>query len=186
LRRQLKLRPVFFKTGANDPAPTGTSWNTQLAKAREIWGRCCLDLVEMPVHFVFDPALKVSQNAHQIRSAFEDPAPDIIEVFLVDSNLPSGGGATFSPGAGLAKIVITDRNAGNPTLLAHEIGHVLSLLHPESPPSPPSWIADPGTVLEPSGSPSRPSPERNTLLNCRKIDNAALVSTSASGCIEPN
>src|SRR6185369_14133498 len=114
-------------------------------------------LVAVEEKVLNNAALRKSQDPIEIQRAFDDPAPDVIEVFLVDSELPNGGGTTFNTGSSLAKVVITERSTGNPNLLAHEIGHVLGGLHPNSPPDPPNWIADEDTVLEPSGSPGQPN-----------------------------
>ncbi|HEX3526767.1 MAG TPA: hypothetical protein VH988_06850 [Thermoanaerobaculia bacterium] len=185
-RRQLKVRPIFFRASAADPSPTGGSWQTQLAKAQEVWGRCCIEILPQEAQYVVDGNLKTSTAVEVIWNRFDDPDIKTVDVFFVDSILPNGGGASSSFGSSLAKIALTDRNAGNPTLLAHELGHILGGLHPGSRPDPPAWIADPGTVLEPSGSPNLPSPSLNTLGNCRRADNTSLISTGNGCCIQPS
>jgi len=184
VRRQLKMKPVFVSEGPDPGQRARRLWSSQFSNAKRIWSRCCIDLIEQEEFIVVDSVLKNSANPIAIQRSFEDPAPDVIEIFLVDGELPNGGGTTFSGGSSLAKIVITERSSGNPHLLAHEVGHVLGGLHPGNRPSPPSWLADSDTVLEPSGLPNKPNPGTNTLRNCRRANNAALVTTREIGCLQ--
>jgi hypothetical protein len=61
-------------------------------------------------------------------------------------------------------------NVGNPTLLAHELGHVFGLAH------------EAGDIMQPSGSPHMPSPANVSLQLCHRITLAKLK-TGASACI---
>jgi hypothetical protein len=185
-RKVLKLRPIAFRDGSNDPTHSGTSWNQQLAAAKGIWGSCCMDLEADALRLIDNPRLRRSSDSDRIRRAFSsEVALDGIEVFLVDAGFSGGGGSTFSPGHAQATVVMTNRNAGNPNLLAHELGHVLSGLHPGETPTSVSWVADAGTVLEPSNSASLPNPGQNSLRNCRQARNPALVLNGKACCISP-
>lgn len=183
-RRALMLRPFAFRDGPDDALHSGTSWNGQLNAAQAIWGSCCLQVGSEPLRFIDDANLKTSSDSERIRQAL--PAgSDLagIEVFLVNGIPSNGGGSTSSPGHLQAKVVMTNRNSGNPNLLAHELGHVLAGRHPGGSTASNLWTADPGTVLEPSNSPSSPNPSRNTLNNCRQARNPALVPTGNACCI---
>ncbi len=183
-RRVLTLRPFAFRDGPNDALHSGTSWNGQLNAAKAIWGSCCLQLESEPLRFIDDADLKDSSDPERIRQALPTGS-DLagIEVFLVNGIPSDGGGSTSSPGHLQAKVVMTNRNSGNPNLLAHELGHVLAGRHPGASTVSPLWTADPGTVLDPSNSPSSPNPSRNTLNNCRRARNPALVPTGNACCI---
>ena len=86
---------------------------------------------------------------------------DCVEVFFTDSFIPSsnhGGGFTSGSGSSSAKVVSSDENADHGidlTHLAHEIGHVVSLMHPGSGFPTATWPnlfdGNSGTLLCPSG-----------------------------------
>jgi hypothetical protein len=82
---------------------------------------------------------------------------DCIELFFVYDFDPQdrwGGGATWGSGTASAKIISSDGNARGGvdlTHLAHELGHVLGLLHPGSPARPSAQPASSGTLMCPSG-----------------------------------
>jgi|SRR4051812_29604910 len=186
VRRSLRLRPFAFRTGANGWSNIVTAWQAQFSAAKAIWGNCCIGLEADDPVALDNSKLANSDNPQVIVTALgQNGDLDGIEVFLVDSSLPEGGGTTMSGGSALAKVVMMIRNAGNPNLLAHELGHVLAGLHPGHAPVGNKWVADPGTVLEPSSSPNSPNPSLNTLSNCRRARNPALSPTGATCCIKP-
>lgn len=183
-RRILRLKPFAFRDDPNDALHSGTSWQGQLQAAKAIWGSCCLQVEAEPLRFIDNPALKNSSNIDRIRRAVRlDADLEAIEVVLVNGVLSDGGGSTSHPGHLQAQVVITNRNDGNPNLLAHELGHVLAGGHPAEPSDSKRWAADPDTVLQPSNSPNLPNPGRNTLNNCRQARNPALVPTGNACCI---
>jgi hypothetical protein len=99
-----------------------------------------------------------------------------IEVFLVDSDLAEGGGHTNCGGTGNDKVIITDRALGtNPFLLAHEIGHVLSGVHPEEPTVNEQWKGEADTILQPSGSIGKANPAKRPAEYCCKRYNVKLA-----------
>lgn len=183
--RRMRVQPYAFRNG-NQQAHSGTSWDRQLQAAQKVWGGCCIQLDAQPLILLDRPGLQTSGDVNEIRGsvAEDDEQPDVIEIFLVDNALASqGGGATFSSTTSLARVVISNDNAGNLNLLAHELGHVFGGLHPQDPPQIGFWVADAGTVLHPSGSSNSENPSLNSRGNCRRIRNAALVSTGAGCCI---
>ena len=183
--RRLRLQPHAFHEG-NPRDHSGTSWEKQLAAAREIWGGCCVNLVSEPIVLHEMPELRRSDQVNQIRGAVAEnnSQPDLIEIFLVDNDLVAdGGGASFSVTTSLSRIVMSNQNVGNPTLLAHEIGHVLGGLHPGHRQEG-LWEGDAKSILDPSGSSHLPNPfPRNTANNCRNVRNDALIQTEEGCCI---
>lgn len=183
--RRLRLQPYAFRNG-DRRAHSGSSWKRQLKGAEDIWSKCCIQFDAEPLAFIERPDLQTSEDVNAIRGSVEESnsEPDLIEVFLVDNDLVAdGGGASFSCTTGLARIVISNNNAGNPNLLAHELGHVFGGLHPHDPEQEGFWRAEEGTVLDPSGSSNQPNPANNPAANCRQIRNAALISTGEGCCI---
>ncbi|HEV2843379.1 MAG TPA: hypothetical protein VG477_00920 [Thermoanaerobaculia bacterium] len=183
-RRILKLRPFAFRNDANDALHSGTSWPGQLQAAKAIWGACCLQVDAEPLRLIDNPTLKNSSSIQRIRNEIQSgESLETIEVILVNGVLPDGGGSTSHPGHLQAQVVMTNRNDGNPNLLAHELGHVLAGGHPAEPSNSKRWAGDPDTVLQPSNSPNLPNPSRNTLNNCRQARNPALITTGNACCI---
>ena len=108
-------------------------------------------------------------------------------MFLVDNDLTADGGAAtgFDPvtntGCGPAgNVVLSDRGTSD-TLLAHELGHVLGLDHPED--LPPLNPGDPNTIMVASGSNSIANPTRNTMVNFSRI---LCPDPSGSICLNPD
>lgn len=176
VRRFLSVRPVVFEW---DGALTGTSMVKQFEVVDLLWGKCCVDLIRLDPKIITEKEIESSPGlseairngeASRISKAFKDN-PNIIEIFFVSHDLAdSGGAATFNGGMSQAKIVITDQNSNNPQLLAHEMGHVFNGDHPASTDQN-FWTGDPGTVLNPG----IPNPPANTIHNCRRVNNPALL-----------
>ena len=80
-------------------------------------------------------------------------------------------------------MVISDHNVGNDFLLAHELGHALSLIHPWSPSSGGLWAGDHDSVLEPSGSPVIANPDENTYWNCIHATNPVITTLTGTCCL---
>lgn len=181
--RTLTIQPVGFRSSAADMNPTGQSLNAQMAAANTVWNKCCIEFDVLPIHIITDATLKTSSNLTNIRASYTSPTPNVIEVFFVDNNLPGvGGGVASACGSALGNIVMSDNNAGNPQLLAHELGHILGLHHPTA--SFPGCVqSDADTVMQPSGSPNVPNPTNNTHWNCINVANPALVTSMTLCCL---
>lgn len=82
---------------------------------------------------------------------------DCIEVYFIDEFDPvswGGGGATWGSGTAGSKIITSDANADGGidfNHLAHELGHVMGLLHPNSAATANAVPASTGTLMCPSG-----------------------------------
>lgn len=177
-RRLLRCRPVFFRSSATDPNPTGFTSAAQFATAQTVWDKGCIDIDILAEHEVTDATLKTSSDLTAIRAAFTDPATDIIEVYFVDNLLTAtGGGNAGAIGTAACKVVLAEPSAGNPVLLAHELGHVLGLLHP------PGTGSELGTVMQPTGSASNPGTEFVTHPMVLNIANPVLDTLTTVCCL---
>jgi hypothetical protein len=169
---QLNIQPVFVRSGPTDTSPTGWSFDTMMQSAKCLWRKCCVFFnVRSPI-FVDKAAYKILGGGWNFTDAIalmnEVNIKDAVEIFVASRFDPitDGCGATFSSGTANAKIVTCDEqlkvpdpnNPGkylgaiNVNHLAHELGHVMSLLHPGEPVVPPFTAAGTaGTVMEGSG-----------------------------------
>jgi len=183
--RTITIRPVFFLYDQDDHV-TGSSLQSQVDAARRIWEKCCIYLDVLEPKKIVDKDRNKSNNPEFIASGFDDK-PNIIEVYMVNGDVPTGG-VTLGYGQSQAKVVITEKNLTNNNLLAHELGHVLNGDHPGSTTDPRLWTADWGTVLQPSCPPGGLNPDKNTLCNCRRACNPAAVPSGAVGgcCMFPD
>jgi outer membrane protein OmpA-like peptidoglycan-associated protein len=185
--RDLDLQPVFLRTGPGDPAPTGNSWSRRFNEANSIWGKLGVRFHELGAVTVDSGPLKTSGGGtlaqrNAVRALRSGAG---VEVFLVDSDFNDapdrpGGGATSGGGLcdATAKIALSDRGTSD-TVLAHELGHVLGMVHPGDPGNP----GDANTIMEPSGSNSSPNPTRNTMGNFAKI---LCPPGTATTCLHPD
>lgn len=154
-RKTIALQPIIFadhERGTNtetdhDIDLTLASFQARLLRANLLWNPGCVWFTTASTNpvVIVNSALRVSDNIVDIAlSTFLDAAgmpvftagsvepTNIVEVFLVRNELAGvKGGDTLSPGSGLDKVVISDGLVGhnNPQLLAHELGHVVNLLH---------------------------------------------------------
>ncbi len=142
--RRLTVQPVYFREGPEDAAPTGRSFEVLRNQAAAIWSKAC-------VTFEFlEPVIYDRGDFKEIGSSEEllDAVNFVPEVLGQDGGLVGiavlfvthadfddwDGGRTYQGGTEHARIVVSDDNidlipASN-NVLAHEIGHALSLCHP--------------------------------------------------------
>jgi hypothetical protein len=126
------------------------------------------------------------------RAQVEDD--DCIEVFFVRDFSPVdlfGGGVTFGSGTASAQVISSDANARNGidlTHLAHELGHVLGLRHPNAAPTASAVPASTGTLMCPSGflrdNPRVNSQENEDLLSNPLLRFAFKIRTAGPDCID--
>jgi len=175
-KRKLKIQPVGFKTSSTDINPSGSSSSAQLTVAQTIWNKCCIEFDINPIHYVTNSSLKTSSNIANISNSYTHPDVDTIEIFFVDNLLTAvGGGTAQAIGVASQKLVIAEPNSGNPVLVAHELGHALGLLHPNS--------SDPGSVMQPTGSASNPGTELVSHFMCQNISQPALETLTTTCCL---
>jgi hypothetical protein len=160
-----------------------------LTAARKIWGKCCIDIVEiLPPATIDDPDLKIcGYPADVIETKLYKPIQNVIPIFFVAADFGLGGGYTDLDGSALAATVLTEYCEDNPNLLAHELGHVFDGDHPDADPKTTEndWIGDVCTVLKPTNSLSEKNPELNTLHNCEEAWNDAMTYTGYC-CMKPD
>jgi|GEM_PF-5675385 len=177
-RRRLRCRPVAFRSSAADPNPSGFTIAQQFATAQTVWDKACVDIDVLPTQMITDATLKTSSSLNAIRASFTDPNPDVIEVYFVDNLLPAtGGGNAGGIGVASCKVVMAEPNAGNPVLLAHELGHVLNLLHP------PGTGSETTSVMQPTGSASNPGTEKVTHPMILNVANPVLDTLTTNCCL---
>jgi hypothetical protein len=145
---KLRVRPIGFKVNDADPAPSGASWRAQLDQATAIWRHCGILLDVQDFKPVVSPSRKNDSLPLNVRGS-ADPEVGTVEIYFTAAQLPDGGGVAFNCGSSLAAIVVSDHQAADLNLVAHEIGHILNGLHPTDPAVPGEWRGEPGSVMEP-------------------------------------
>lgn len=173
--RSVDLQPVFFKSTASDPNPTGTTWPNRFATSNTIWKK-------LGVTFRALSAVTLVDATNKTRGSTDAEANTIgalrsgsgIEVYFVDNDMSSAGGASTLSAADGSNVVISDRGTSD-TLLAHELGHVLGLQHPPA--------SDANTIMQPSNGHSAANPTRNTVANYNLI---TWPSPGGPTCIKPD
>jgi outer membrane protein OmpA-like peptidoglycan-associated protein len=158
---------------------------------RSIWAKCCITMTINSTMTVANSALKEIDDAGsgapltaEEQLLFAPAAGNgCVPVAIVDTirrganagKDVAGGGTTKDMGTDQPKVVCV---AGvDPTVVAHEVGHALTLLHTD----------DVGgtTVMHPSGAYNVAVPENVVTAECDKARLAAAVrSTSAGSCCE--
>jgi hypothetical protein len=178
-RRRLVVQPVGFRSSATDPAPSGSTAAAQFATAQSVWTKSCIEFQVAATQLITDATLKTSSDLAAIRAAYTDADPGVIEVFFVANSLPAiGGGSAGGIGVASCKPVIAEPNSGNPVLLAHELGHVLGLLHPGA-----ASNSDAGTVMAPTGSAMVAGTTLVTHFMCVNIGTPVLQTLATLCCL---
>ncbi|MGI9604226.1 MAG: hypothetical protein ACR2QE_20275 [Acidimicrobiales bacterium] len=184
-RRQLCVQPVFIAASGLVPA-TGSDFYPGLARANEMWGGCCLQFVaKCPPIYVQNQDYRVSTMTEATAFKDEVTVADAVEVFVVERLEPEetwGGGATFGSGTAAAKVVTGDNQLPlNRNHLAHELGHVLGLIHPGDQRA--GVVAGcAGSVMEPSGF-FADNPDLQCEANCHNASNPLLCTLPHDRCL---
>jgi hypothetical protein len=162
--------------------------------ARTQWAKADVVLDIRPWKTVYSNDYWVvdSGDANGLRAKVDDD--DCVEVFFPnDFDPPSmwGGGATWGSGTASAQVISSDGNARGGvdfTHLAHELGHVLGLLHPGSAATASAVAASTGTLLCPSGylndNPQINSQENKNLLSNPLLTFAIKFVTPGPDCVD--
>ena len=176
LTKKLCVQPIKLKDSANDRSPTGSGLNFGARGLRHQWERFGVIFEARPWKTLVEPDLKVlSTQAEKDRLWGKVNDSDCIEVYFIENFDPAddhGGGFAGPLGAANAKVVSSDGNNNgiDRTHLAHELGHVMGLDHPNSG-SGAGWTSgNTGTLMCGSGF-RRDNPTRNSTQNLDNISN---------------
>jgi len=178
LARRVGVQPIFFRYGSWDLEPTGKTWEERTKVMEEVWGKLGVSFAYYTPLVIDHAQAKTSGgNPVERQTLYDMENHPGVEVYVMDNDVADkGGGAHVPEGGGEdSKIVLSDHGTSG-TLLAHEMGHVLGLGHPQD------GAADPKTIMETSGSASASVPSRNTIGNYHRIHWPAL----GPNCIYPD
>lgn len=138
------MLPVYF-SDATASYTTGSDFMSLFAYAEDAWLKAGVGLVPLPAITMADAAhysAAISCTTSQLRGAATSFAlfdwrlhPFAVEVFFCahyDQYDWDGGAHLYGVGTGDARAILTDDidPNWNTQILAHELGHALSLLHP--------------------------------------------------------
>jgi hypothetical protein len=181
-RKELLVQPVFIAADGATP-PTGSDFYPLLARANELWAKCCIRFRAKCPTYVDNQGYRVSTQAEAIAFKDEVDVSDAIEVFVVERLDPEdmwGGGATWGSGTAAAKIVTGDNQLPlNKNHLGHELGHVLGLGHPSNPGGLVAGCV--GSLMEPSGF-FADNPDYQCSANCSNAANPLLTNLPYNVC----
>lgn len=182
--RQLCIQPVFIAANGSTP-PTGADFYPGLRRANELWAPCCIEFVaKCPPIYIDKQQYRISTENEARAFKDEVNVADAIEVFIVERFDPEdtwGGGVTFGSGTAGAKIVSGDNQLPlNENHMAHELGHVIGLIHPGD--ARPGVVAGcDGSLMEPSGF-FADNPDFQCEGNCNNASNPLLCSVPHRWC----
>lgn len=159
---------------------TGTGLAFGEPEARTEWRKADVefDIREFKTLFASNFFVTEESEELELRGLVDDD--DCIEVFFVNDFSPQdlhGGGVTFGSGTASAKIISSDGNARGGidfAHLAHELGHVLGLRHPDVAATASAQPGNTGTVICPSGF-LRDNPHINSQGNKELVSNPLLT-----------
>ncbi|MBI4469421.1 MAG: hypothetical protein HY650_08890 [Acidobacteria bacterium] len=198
LRRTLAVQPVYVRADPTDSTADQESYfATELAKANDLWGRCCIQFEAGSPAYLDRPTLQVitadpdpaATSAEETDLFDEFVDDDAVEIFVIESFLPEtahGGGASWGGGKATARIITGVNNLpGYQRHLAHLLGHILSLCHPLTGCSPPRSDASAGTIMGLSNF-ANDHPDTQSASNCLSAANPLLRYRFATCCPTPD
>ncbi len=190
-------KPAHPKAPACEPAKQSAKWSAclqpvyiadddgkhpttvpPLAKAKEIWAKCCIDLTVNGATAVKKSAYKTLDESKddtptdEEKKLFHDAgASNCIQIFVPtqfdqDGKTGkdiSGGGATYDAGTAHPKVVVVEGAAGE--VVAHEVGHALGHLGHDANP----------TVMKPTGHYNTPNNPDVSAEVCQKAKTGSVL-----------
>lgn len=194
--RDLCVIPISIQGSPDDPEPTGNatmSLDAQLPSAREIWGlrgeeSASVRFSVRDWETIELPALKILHVSSSLdeSSLFESQFTEYmnnacVELVFIEQFAPNachgGGGFTMNSFTERAHVFMSDERietGNNAQLLAHELGHVMGIHHPDYP----VHNASPGTVMCASGCEEK-NPSLNSRYNMDYISSALFTFDTA-------
>lgn len=182
--KTLDVQPVRVLDRAGDSDPSGDAFDFCRAAMVRQWAKANIKFVFRPWIDVIDADLKEIEDDEETTLFNRVDEADAIEIFCVESFDPWnlwGGGLCVGSSFASARIILTDEIADfgtAPQIMAHEMGHVLSLSHPDAgyPNSdrPTMTDASSGTVMCPSFRPDWNNIDANSRFNSRKAANPLI------------
>ena len=169
-------------------SPSGRGYAFGMPYAKEMWGQVGVTF-DIRDWITLDDERYVVTTPWETNGTGSDPTAhlynevnisDCIEIFFIHTFEPIewwGGGASTGVGHSGVKIITSDANVNGIDYhhIAHELGHVLGLLHPDTAPIQgyPQSSASSGTLMCPSGF-RNDNPGKNSVENGRNVQNPLL------------
>lgn len=185
--RKVCLQPVRIRRDRHDRNPTGhrgESLAVGLPTAKDLWGMIgdedtTIRFSVRPWKTLNDAGRKVA-SAQNVENFPRNLTQGCISRFFVERMSNFGGGYTADGGLASSYMIISDEVVSGQTprkaLLAHELGHVVRMQHPQEEAHPWYFTPTEGTVMCPND--IGDNPHKNSKFNIDNAENAAMLPDS--------